>query len=119
MSDEYTALNELLSRYGRSSEDGAPKKIADAVNRLSARFADLMVATAEGADPSGYVRATVKLSGRVESVYIRPQAIRDLPGSALDQACLEAIAAARKAGTAAFTARLEELTGQRLDLDHT
>jgi DNA-binding protein YbaB len=117
MTNEYTALNDILGRYGRSSEAGASKKIAAAADGLSSRFTDMMAATAEGTDASGYVTAVVKLPGRVESVYISPQAIRNLPGRALDQACLEAITAARKAGAASFTEKLEDLTGQRLDLD--
>jgi len=117
MENEYRTLSDVLGRYGRSSEDGAPQKIAEAAGRLTGRFAEIMATTAEGSDPSGYVTATVKLAGRVESVYISPYAIRDLPGQALDNACFEAITAARSAGAAALAEQLEDLTGQHIDLD--
>ena len=117
MENEYSALTDLLNRYGRSSEAEAPKRIADATSRLGNRFTELLAAVAEGADGTGQVTATVKMSGRIESVHISPQAIRNLRGPALDQACLEAILAARKAGAAAFATQLEDLTGQRVHLE--
>jgi len=119
MGNEFDEFNDVLGRFGRSNEDGAPKRIAEAAKQLSGRLNGLLTATVDGSDAGGYVSATVTLRGRIESVYISPEAIRDLRGQALDQACVDAITAAKRAGTAALTEQLEGLTGQRLDIDRT
>jgi DNA-binding protein YbaB len=114
--NEFANLSEVLKRYGGSSEGEAATRIAAAVNGVRDRFTELMGATVSATDESGQVTATVTVAGRVESVNISAYAIRNLPGSALDRACFDAIVEARKAGAAQWTSQLEELTGQRPDL---
>lgn len=119
MDNEFSALNDALTEHGRTLDAGNAEKVARAAAGLAGRFSDMMSATVEGTDPTGHVTATVKLSGRIESVYLSPHAIRNLPGSALDRACFDAIMAARSAGAAKFAAQVEDLTGQRIDLQQS
>jgi DNA-binding protein YbaB len=111
MSVEFENLAAVLKRYGRASDELGVHRVRDASIAVRDRLAGMMAQTVTAADPSGLVQATVRLSGRVESVYISPHAMRQFDTAGLGTACVAAVRSAREDAAAALTDAMRDLSG--------
>ena len=111
MSTEFDNLTDVLNRYGRASDELGVRRMRDAALAVRDRLAATMAQTVTAADPSGLVQATVRLSGRIESVYIPPHAIRRFDTAGLGAACVAAVRAARENAATALAEAMRELSG--------
>ncbi|NBE79805.1 YbaB/EbfC family nucleoid-associated protein [Micromonospora rubida] len=113
MTNEFDALRDLLDREGRAANPSAFRRMAEAATALHDQLTRELSQTVGGADPTGYVQATVRLDGGVESVYISPHALRQFDAAGLGRACVSALAAARQASSETLAERLGERFGIR------
>ena len=109
MDDPFARLAELARRVARSVDAGDAEAMQAESRGIQAALAERVQATATATDPSGLVQATVQTDGLVQDVRIGARAIRDLDHAALEQACADAVRAARAAAATEMTAWL---TGQ-------
>ncbi|MET8088911.1 YbaB/EbfC family nucleoid-associated protein [Micromonospora sp. NPDC005220] len=91
--------------------------MTDQLNGRLARIAEAQEAVYEGTDDTGTVVVRATGAGRVEDVYLSPQAVRDLDAQALGAACVTAVADARMIAAQALAATIAEVSGQPAPVD--
>ncbi|MCG5438229.1 YbaB/EbfC family nucleoid-associated protein [Micromonospora foliorum] len=96
---------------------GSLRAMTDQLNGVLARIAEAQEAVYEGTDDSGTVVVRATGAGRVEDVYLSPQAVRDLDAQALGAACVTAVGDARMRAAQALTATIAEVSGQPAPVD--
>ncbi|WP_238011437.1 YbaB/EbfC family nucleoid-associated protein [Dactylosporangium sp. AC04546] len=115
MTNEFDELRGLLEREGRGANPAAFRRMSEAAAALHQRLTHEMRQTVDATDPTGTVRATVRLDGRVESMYVSPHALRQFDAAGLGRACVAALDAARRAGAETLAGRLADGLGLRPD----
>ncbi|MGC4754865.1 YbaB/EbfC family nucleoid-associated protein [Micromonospora trifolii] len=96
---------------------GSLRAMTDQLNGVLARIAEAQETVYEGTDESGTVVVRATGAGRVEDVYLSPQAVRDLDAQALGAACVTAVGDARMRAAQALAATIAEVSGQPVPAD--
>ena len=106
MKDFVEQFLETSERHYRS--DSGPERLTEAAKEFQAGLTELMERTVAATDERNYVEATVSLGSKLVQTYISPEAMRDLDGWEVADACREAIGAARALAVETFQAEVGE-----------
>ena len=114
----HESMQEFLDtaqRHYRSTDENAPKHMAEAAERMRSRMSEMMAETVDASDNQGFVNATTTLAGKLEGMKISVYAMRDLDTIRLGQACKEAISNARSKAASRFDELIGEHPGELIE----
>ncbi|HLL64469.1 MAG TPA: hypothetical protein VK453_01850 [Micromonosporaceae bacterium] len=117
MTSPYQAVLKAAEAATGPAQELELKRATAAMNELLGRITELQQAVYDGCDSWELIRARVAGTGRLATVDISAQAIRDIPSAELGQHCLEAVAAARVAMGEAMRQGLADLSDGNVQWD--